>query len=307
MRVMMDLFSGRPNPAWRLSPAQARQVADKLAALTTLHAAQIAPEYIPDAGLGFRGFVIERELGDPPAPPGIPSRLRVAPTPIGGRRFASEPEVADMLLAWAAEVVGPVLVEAAVSKTAVMPAATAARPREMSRSRRSKSKAAEPSEAASEVMAGREIEIAREGVPFLTPYQPEFWNTTSIRFSNNCYNYAVNFASNTVAQPGRGAGTMYTAFTCDAVWTAASADGVVAEITGIARVVALAIWPGMDFHWWRLHPNGMWAHKLGLSTARNFDNSGSVIAGGLTPASCDRQPYTEFCGYFFVPLGVWVR
>jgi hypothetical protein len=109
-----------------------------------------------------------------------------------------------------------------------------------------------------------------------------------------------------VAQPGRQAGQTYTGFDCGRVVAAAVNDGYLQTLKGVARVVALAIWPGLDFHWWRLHPDGMWAHKLGLSTARNFDNAGRVIANGLTPETCERLPYSDFCGYFYAPLSVRV-
>jgi hypothetical protein len=99
---------------------------------------------------------------------------------------------------------------------------------------------------------------------------------------------------------------MYGGFTCESVATAAGFDGCVTDCRGTMRVVALGIWPGFDFHWWRLHPNGAWAHKIGTSPVFQQDNSGRILANGLTPQNCDRGPYVEFCGYFFVPLGVEV-
>jgi hypothetical protein len=53
-------------------------------------------------------------------------------------------------------------------------------------------------------------------------YNPGFWNNDPvIRQSNNCYNYASNWRTNTFAQPGRGCGQMYTALTCSEVTRAA--------------------------------------------------------------------------------------
>jgi hypothetical protein len=243
-------------------------------------------------GLGFRGFVVERELDDRAVPAGTPLRVKITP--------AAEPELTKVLLESASQVLDPALVEAA-SET-VRPAA-AVPPRREVRARRGRREEIKPSEAPQE--AALEM-VGPGGAPFLTPYRPDFWNRTAIRLHNNCYNYATNFASNTVAQPGRRSGSIYQAFACAPVGAAAFSDGYLSELDGVARVVALAIWPGWDFHWWRLHPDGMWAHKLGLSTARNVDNSGRVIAGGLTPETCARQPYTDFCSYFFVPLGIQV-
>jgi hypothetical protein len=137
--------------------------------------------------------------------------------------------------------------------------------------------------------------------PLLSPYRPSFWNTWPTVSYNNCYNYASNCASNSVGQPGRYAHQQYTSFDCDSVRKAALADGFLAACEGNVRVVALAIWPGMDFHWYRLHPEGFWAHKLGIYAARNWDNQNRLIHTPMGPENCDRGPYTTFCGYLFVP------
>ncbi len=52
MQVEVDVFSGRPNPAWEIGPDEARMLAERLAALP---AAPPSPE--PD-GLGYRGVVV---------------------------------------------------------------------------------------------------------------------------------------------------------------------------------------------------------------------------------------------------------
>jgi len=142
--------------------------------------------------------------------------------------------------------------------------------------------------------------------PFLTPLRLGFWNSRTVRLYNNCYNYAANFVSNTLAQPGRRSGQVYVSFDCEAVVAAAAADGCMPACEGTHRVLALAIWPGFDFHWWRLHPDDIWAQKLGWWMATNRDNQGRVIGGGLTPEGCDRSPYNTFCGYFYAPLGMQV-
>jgi hypothetical protein len=36
-----------------------------------------------------------------------------------------------------------------------------------------------------------------------TAYNPGFWNTPAVQPKNNCYNYAMNWRSDTFAQPGR--------------------------------------------------------------------------------------------------------
>jgi hypothetical protein len=52
-RIEIDVFSGRPNPAWDLGPEQARA----LAQLVQMPHERIAAPPAAD-GLGFRGFVV---------------------------------------------------------------------------------------------------------------------------------------------------------------------------------------------------------------------------------------------------------
>jgi hypothetical protein len=140
----------------------------------------------------------------------------------------------------------------------------------------------------------------------LTPMVLPYWNTPFVQPYNNCYNYATNFVSGTLAQPGRRSGQIYSSFSCDHVLAAARRDGLLTDCGRDVGVVALGIWPGFDFHWWRLHPGNAWAHKIGWWAPQTVDNANRVIAGGLTPATCDRGPYDQFCGYYFVPPWMWV-
>lgn len=56
-RVELDVFSGRPNPAWDLNASQVAQFAGLLAALPE------APAAAPPGQLGYRGFIVQ--LSDP--------------------------------------------------------------------------------------------------------------------------------------------------------------------------------------------------------------------------------------------------
>jgi hypothetical protein len=69
-------------------------------------------------------------------------------------------------------------------------------------------------------------------------------------------------------------------------------------------LLALVVDPGVDFHWYRLHSEGFWGHKPGSATAKNTDNNGRVI---ISPELCAREPYSEFCGYFYAPAGMQVE
>jgi hypothetical protein len=295
MRVMLDVFSGRPNPEWTVSPALAQHVRQLLAR----QGGPAAPDAQPHL-LGYRGLLLQATPDDGPAHP-LPPLFRLGPPAAAiaarGARVASEApsglpeperEAAAALLDSAHGLVERELIDEAMG--ALHPTDTrAARPRTAART------------AAADAVpdTGAPCEL------LLSAYRPWFWNAAPIRLRNNCYNYASNFVSNAVAQPGRRVGRQYDGFSCEAVGRAALADGYRTECDGNARMVALAVWPGRDFHWYRLH-DGFWAHKLGIYSARNVDNQGRVIAGALNPATCDRGPYVQFCRYLFVPPGVQV-
>ncbi len=67
MRVELDIFSGRPNPAWELSSQEAAALAELL---TELPRAGQPPA---EGGLGYRGFT----LSTPGGSPGLPTWARV--------------------------------------------------------------------------------------------------------------------------------------------------------------------------------------------------------------------------------------
>jgi hypothetical protein len=138
----------------------------------------------------------------------------------------------------------------------------------------------------------------------LGAFNPGFWNDPNYIRRNNCYNYASNKRTNTFAQPGRGSGHMYTSLTCPAVTAAAIADGLHHRFDCFPDsekprwLVALVIAPGYDYHWYRKQKEGFWGHKPGGTEARNYDNNHITI---VNPETCARAPYTDFCGYFYVP------
>ena len=136
-------------------------------------------------------------------------------------------------------------------------------------------------------------------------YNPAIWNTAAVQPNNNCYNYANNRITNTFAQPGRATGHMYTQLNncaaAGAVEPGAVSDGLhpvpnfAGHLTaGHGYYVALVLWPGTDFHWYRQDKVGCWSHKPGSTAARNIDNAGHAIAD---PKIANRGPYTVFCTY----------
>ncbi len=134
------------------------------------------------------------------------------------------------------------------------------------------------------------------------PFDPGYWNNDPcIKKTDNCYNYAVNKATYTFAQPGRGSGQKGPDVpVCTCTGAAAERDGVVkATSTTIVpsdgHLVALVIWPGKDFHWYRKDKSNNWSHKPGSTDAINTDNDRKLISN---PETCARGNYTVFCGYY---------
>ena len=103
----------------------------------------------------------------------------------------------------------------------------------------------------------------------------------------------------------KGSGHIYTAITCPAVSLASLSDGLHRRFVCFPDsekpryLVALVVAPGpgfVDFHWYRKNKEGFWSHKPGSTPVRNVDNSNHVITN---PETCNRGPYTQFCGYFY--------
>jgi hypothetical protein len=101
---------------------------------------------------------------------------------------------------------------------------------------------------------------------------------------------------------------MYTAMDCTEVGSGAKSDGLVpvdcdggCGCSDCHHQVALVLWPGVDFHWYRRDRDGKWSHKPGSTAARNTDNSGNLITD---PRTANRGPYTVFCGCYCVKKSV---
>ena len=146
-------------------------------------------------------------------------------------------------------------------------------------------------------------------------YNPAFWNDPYSVNTNNCYNYAANWRSNTTAQPGRAHNCSFS-MDCSSVFNAATCDGLFTTCGVDSMLVALVIWPPFtagdptgDYHWYHWHGAGSdwyWGHKPGHTPARNWDDSLRFLIPPLEPHNCNRTNYTVFCGYYFLPKGVVV-
>ena len=127
------------------------------------------------------------------------------------------------------------------------------------------------------------------------------------KFENNCYNYATNIVTNTFAQPGRAKGKMFNNYTCTDVIKASIEDGLKylgnktpdLKSNKSGHFLALVMFIGIDFHWYRLDRNGFWSHKPGTTNVTNVDGSGNLILNP-NPSKQNSLPYSDFCGYFHV-------
>jgi len=299
LQVTADVFSGRPNPAWLITDdKEVRAVLGEMSRSRDL----LADAPPAEAGLGLRGVIVEPLSDD------LAHDFEVAPSmyiPVGaGDGVGKRSEIVERLLSYIpkAETSFDALSGALPLDESLQ---TLLKQQLDLRSRTMTMDAAQPA-AAPEVPKELAAAICYYD---LTPYNPNFWNLdANVRLHNNCYHYASNKRRNTFrilpggGQPGAGCGHMYTALTCAEVTRAALCDGLhrrydcFPDTEYPRHLVALVIWPGVDFHWYRKQKEGFWGHKPGSTAVRNVDNSGRLI---MDPATCDRDGYTQFCGYFY--------
>jgi len=274
VRITIDIFSGRPNPVIELDDREANRVVPRL------KSAAAKDERAP-ATLGFRGLIVETTSD------GKVSRfLSLVPGRSAARAAVATRRVNEFV---AEELITEERLGADLAqllRQEIVRAQEFPRPRAVGHSRRP---------------------VRSRPCPCGPLYEPAWWNDGGQRqFNNNCYNYASNYRTDTFAQPGRAAGAMYSALTCASVLPAAQKDDLIADPQANNRcpreghLVALVIWPGVDFHWYRKGRDGYWTHKPGGTPATNVDNSGAVITD---PRMANRGGYTDFCTFMVVMHG----
>lgn len=173
--------------------------------------------------------------------------------------------------------------------------------------------------------------------PLWTPRLWEEINNNDYLKYSNCYTYAFNYVDygDSKLQPGEIHGTKYLDNTCAEIIRKVKNDyhrdnidetTFDIELPNDRYKIALFIDPDesdrdtddfdQDYHFYRQDCDGSWSHKPGTNDATNEDASGNVI---LNPEDADRNyvekcnrdgdedcneehNYSEFCGYFSVPL-----
>jgi hypothetical protein len=288
--VTLNVYSGRTNPSWVLSDDHAHELLDRVHSLQTKTHLKAASSV---GGLGYRGFTVSS----------------VAQSTLGALSLAVHEGVVDPgatdlsvfnedreIEKWLLESGGH-HVEADVAKHVNEALATSA-----SDALEARSKA---------VLLPPPVPVCTPKAADAPPYNPGKWNVPNVQPFNNCYNYANDHITNTFAQPGRAHNKKYTQLTCASVQPAAIADGLSPTANFQAHLgpgkgwyVALVIWPGNDYHWYRQDQNGCWSHKPGGTAARNVDSNGKIITDPKTAA---RGPYTIFCTYMITNRSVVIR
>lgn len=265
--VELDVFSGRPNPRWTLSPAQRADLIDQLRAGTIpLLAAESG-----ESRLGYRGFVLHFE----------PAELRLLGTPATSNRSVRvrsgiSVDVSKIAESWLLD----------TTPAGIAPDAALAEA-EQGIDRGADLRTVDL------LGAGGDVVLAACSIFATSSTNFDFWNANSSdRLNNNCYNYTSNYRTGTFAQPGRRSGSVYTQLTLDNIEAAAIRDGYTKSCNTSSIASNLWIWPNVDYHWYRrtvdVGGQSRWCHKPGSTPATNRDNSGNIITA---PVSANRGNY----------------
>lgn len=283
LRVTIDIFSGRENPIIEFSGKELKEISKKLSPIRKFKTKELTLPPIPT--LGYRGLIVE-QIGMPIKE--LPNTFRVASGIAFGRK-TSYMIADDVFEEFVCGSVPKELPIKAIRK---------------------------------EIARFKELTVfwdkwhREDHLDWFWPrkkkckcapiYEPDWWNVSTRQPFNNCYNYATNYRTNTFAQPGRASGSMYSALNCSEVKAGAVADELIDspsignKCPSRGHLVALVIWPGVDYHWYRKGKNRRWSHKPGGTAVTNLDNSGNII---VDPRNADRGGYTEFCTFMVVKHG----
>ena len=136
-----------------------------------------------------------------------------------------------------------------------------------------------------------------------------------VQYYNNCYNFSTDIRTDTFAQPGISGGfpAAYPPHDCQPDTAGAIADGLrggvdiddLCHTSGLpeGHIVALLVWPDVDYHFVRLEADGTWSSKAGNSAATTVDDSGQPMKD---PRTAKLGGY-KFCAFFWVGPNVRVR
>jgi hypothetical protein len=169
-----------------------------------------------------------------------------------------------------------------------------------------------------------------------SPFDPHKWNSNKWRRNaHNCYTYALDLVDPKLTsecerikcemknhlkpQPGYYAGCPRvndkSKYSCKLVMDRVFKDNphLIKKDNMVCPKnyysAALAVHPGLTYHFYKQDPDGYWSHKDGATDAKRYDADGKLI---LDPKKANRHykgkridgqivNYKDFCGYFCVP------
>lgn len=299
LKVTLDIYSGRPNPSWTVSGEAAEAALRGMANMP----AMLAGRRVPPGGLGYRGTRVDLLSDAAGLQYNMPTSSTIA---VPGTPGASHGvELVHRLLAAApwdrpVELFGAAAVHAGSDERDFLSAQVAM--------------AVDAPPAVGTFTTATNLEVPNQvitsppttdGCPIeMGPFNPTFWNDPAHISLNNCYAYASNRRTDTFPQPGKATGRQASSMSCVEVTAASKRDGAhdatdcLSDNQKPRWHVALVVWPGRDYHWYRQSKEGFWSHKPGQTSAVNVDQSGHVV---MDPSTCDRGGYTAFCGFMVLP------
>jgi hypothetical protein len=307
LKVTVDIFSGRPNPSWVMDEVDAKSLLDKV----TKNPETIAKRDSGYQELGYRGIILE------PLSDKIMDEYELSPS-FAIANGASKDESKGLEIAKSLINSMPVaqneksgiltplnnaLQKMILEKMDLFPEVVSRKMPEPPAVARKEQRIGFEEPDVSDMQEKKGVDSYGVHCYYHTWwFNPGFWNNDpNVKRCNNCYNYARNWRTDNFAQPGYASGYSHH-LTCDSVTNAALSDGAhrrydcFPESENPRWLMAMVIWPGHDYHWYRLSREKFWGHKPGNTEARNYDNSHATI---WNPETCNRGDYTQFCGYFY--------
>lgn len=306
LRIEIDIFSGRPNPAWIITD---RAKTEKfLRAVGDLRGV-MAKQGTGFSGLGFREVRVSLVSDDLERPKGVPTQFALAS--IASTHFLESGQLARELIE-----AMPARTKIRLPEHQTTPPSSRLRDHILEQLDRYLNNHPQLSAKHPSVQRSPLRKTARDESCISCEYEmshfaPAFWNTPIVQAENLCYNYACCRRTDSRAQPGRAHGAEARKLNNSQLTTAALADGLKMRCNCLPNseyprhLLALVVRPdGWDFHWYRKQLGGFWGHKIGQTAATNLDHSNNLI---IDPETCDRDEYTEFCGYFYAGRSVIIH
>jgi hypothetical protein len=309
LEVELDIFSGMPNPTWVLSKRQEGTLYELLSGEPN----QIAPVTALNKrlGLGYRGLTVRRVKTDYGAwDKAMSARRKPFPNEFRiGIKTAKKDSAADWLVKTANRQgarLGDELQEVVSRGVKLVPRSRG--PVEPTAAIDTKRVA--EAEVAVDVPYKRGSKIHETWWACGSNYfdaNADFFNDPAHVTHNNCYCFASNYRPDIrYALPGLRGGHPATVMSCGNVIDGLRADGWNDGCQPNGLTIAMVIWPGWDYHFYRLVTGGpfwWWGHKPGGTPARYTDDCGNAIyqyqGKGYAPNNICRGGYTDFCGYFY--------